>query len=122
MKRDKIIFWIATGLLSLMMLGSATMYFVKYADVAKVFTTLKFPTFVIYPLAIAKLLGVVAITTRLNNTLKEWAYAGFFFNFLLAGSGHIVAKDGEAAGAFIALTLLLVSYFFSHRAFAEEEA
>lgn len=117
-KRDKIIYYVSTGLFTLMMLMSAGMYFVKYPDVSAIFTKLGFPTFIIYPLAIAKILGVAAIWTRMSTMLREWAYAGFFFDFLLAMSAHLAVNDGEHVGAIIAMILLFISYFFGKRAFA----
>lgn len=110
--KNKLLYWIPTGLLCLMMLGSAGMYIFNYEEVAKTFELLGFPVFVIYPLATLKILGVIAILTNQNKTITEWAYAGFFFNFLLAGSGHIMAGDGEAVGAFVAMALLIISRYF----------
>ena len=115
MKTNKIVYWIATGLLCLMMLGSAGMYIFNHAEVAKIFTSLGYPTYIIYPLAIAKILGVIAILTRYSNTLKEWAYAGFFFDFVLALSAHLNAGDGGFITPIIALVLLFVSYFFEKK-------
>ena len=117
--RNLLIYRISTGLLTLMMLGSAGMYFFNYEMVSETFTRLGFPTYIIYPLAIAKLLGLVAIWTKKSETLKEWAYAGFFFDFLLASSGHMVAKDGEWAGAILAMVLLLLSYTYEKKASTE---
>ena len=121
MKTNKIIFWVSTGLLSAMLLMSATyMYIINHDTMAvPAFESLGFPTWIIYPLAVAKLLGIVAITTRKNAKLKEWAYAGFFFNFILAFTGHILANDGEFAASAIALVLLLVSYIFGEKMQAE---
>lgn len=109
-KTVRIIYIVSTGLLTLMMIGSAGMYFFNYKMVSEVFTTLGFPTYIIYPLAIAKILGLIAIWTKKSQTLKEWAYAGFFFDFILASSAHIMINDGEFVGALVALVLLLVSY------------
>jgi hypothetical protein len=117
-KRNKIIYWIATGLLTALMLMSAGMYFMNYEMVSATFTKLGFPTFVIYPLAVAKLLGLVAILSKKSNLLKEWAYAGFFFDFILAFFAHIVAQDGEYAPAFIAIVLLVVSRIYEQKAFS----
>lgn len=117
--RNLLIYRISTGLLTLMMVGSAGMYFFNYEMVSETFTRLGFPTYIIYPLAIAKLLGLVAIWTKKSETLKEWAYAGFFFDFLLASSGHMVAKDGEWAGALLAMVLLLLSYTYEKKSSAE---
>ncbi len=111
-KTNRIIYWVSTGLLCAMMLASATMYFVNYEEVAKVFTSLGHPTHVIYPLAIAKILGVVAILSNRSKLLKEWAYAGFFFDFLLAFGAHMAVADNEWAGAVVAMVLLFVSRYF----------
>ncbi|MGB1019090.1 MAG: DoxX family protein, partial [Chitinophagales bacterium] len=72
MKKAKIIYLISTGLLSLMMLMSAGMYIVKNADVSVIFSGLGFPTYIIYPLAVAKILGIIAIWTKKSQSLKEW--------------------------------------------------
>ncbi|MFK7908262.1 MAG: DoxX family protein, partial [Chitinophagales bacterium] len=101
-KKDKIIFWVSTGLLTALMLMSAGMYFFQYEMVSETFTKLGFPTYIIYPLAVAKILGLIAIWSRKSQMLKEWAYAGFFFDFLLAASAHINVGDGESFPAIIA--------------------
>lgn len=114
-KRNKIIYLAATGLLTALMLMSAGMYFLQYDMVSDTFTRLGFPTYIIYPLAIAKILGLVAIWTKKSQMLKEWAYAGFFFDFLLAASAHINAGDGEFLPAVVAMFLLTVSYVFERK-------
>ena len=114
-RKNRIIYYVSTGFLTLLMLFSAGMYLLYHDMVKNVFINLGFPTYIIYPLAIAKILGLLAIWTKKSNTLKEWAYAGFFFDFLLAGSAHIVVKDGEYLPAIIAITLLLISYIFDKK-------
>lgn len=118
-RTNKTIYWISTGLLSLMMLMSVGMYFFNHAEVSETFTKLGYPTYIIYPLAIAKLLGLVAIWTNKIKALKDWAYAGFFFNFILAIAAHIMINDGEHLPAIIALVLLLVSYMYSKKLLGE---
>jgi hypothetical protein len=115
MKRHKIIYWIATGLLSLMMVGSASFYFLQTEEVAKVFVKLGFPTFLIIPLATAKILAIITLLRNRSSTLVEWAYAGLFFNFVLAALAHYYAQDGEAGAALVALGLLIVSYSFKNK-------
>ncbi|MPQ47691.1 DoxX family protein [Marinifilum sp. N1E240] len=116
-KKNKIIYWIATGLLTALMLMSASMYFLNYEMVSQTFNNLGFPTFVIYPLAIAKILGLIAILSRKSQLLKEWAYAGFFFDFLLAFGGHWIAQDGEYLMALVAMILLVVSRIYDGKVF-----
>ena len=53
MDTQKIIYWSSTALLSIMMLGIATFYFVDTEEAAKEFTKLGFPTYLIFPLATA---------------------------------------------------------------------
>lgn len=116
-KRNKIIYWIVTGLLSGLMLMSASMYFLKYEMVNETFTFLGFPSFLIYPLAIAKLLGLVAIWSNKSKLLKEWAYAGFFFDFIIALGAHFLASDGQSGMAIIAIVLLLISRIYDNKVF-----
>lgn len=110
-KTAKIIYWIATSLLALMMLFSSTMYVVANDQVSEVITGMGFPSWILYPLGVAKILGIIAIITKKSDMLKEWAYAGFFFTFSLAISGHIMAADEGQYGAMFAIVLLLTSYF-----------
>ena len=112
MKTKKIIYWIATGLLCLFMLGAAGMYIFNHQAVTEIFQKLGYPAHIVYPLAIAKILGVIAILSNYSKTLKEWAYAGFFYDFILALSAHLTAGDGEFVPALVALVLLAVSYVF----------
>jgi hypothetical protein len=111
MKTKKIIYWIATGLLSALLLFSLYNYIFNLEMVKELMTGFGFPTYIIYFLIIAKSLGLIAILSNIKGVVKEWAYAGFFFNFLLAFLAHYMAGDGEGAGAAVALLLLAISYF-----------
>ncbi len=99
-----------------MMLGSAGLYFFNHAEVTEIFTRLGYPTYIIYPLAVAKILGLAAIWTGYSRILTEWAYAGFFFDLVLALSAHFAIADGEWPTAAAALVLLAISYFFNKKA------
>ena len=114
-KRDRIIYYLSTGMLTVLMLMSAGMYFFNHEMIAMAFQKLGYPTYIIYPLATAKILGLIAIWTRKSNTLKEWAYAGFFFDVVLAASAHIMAKDGEFAPALLGIVLVLLSYTYERK-------
>ncbi len=118
MKRNKTIYLIFTGLFSALMLFSAGMYFFNHPEVIKAFEALNYPTYLIYPLAIAKVLGLIAIWSKKSKTLEQWAYAGFFFNLLLASFAHISVGDGEFAGAVLGLVFLSVSYISSKKLIA----
>ena len=113
----KIIYWIATVLFSLILLGSAGFYLFAHATVVQNFESLHYPIYLIYPLAAAKILGVAAILSRKSKTLTEWAYAGFFFELLLAASAHVFANVPSPLLALVALALLLISYFLGKKVY-----
>ena len=111
MKVKKIVYWTATILLCFIMLYSASMYFTKVEMVKGFFESLNYPTYIIIPLAVAKVLGVAMILWRKSSWLTEWAYAGFFFDLLLATLAHYHAGDGIIGFSFYGLLLIFPSYF-----------
>jgi hypothetical protein len=117
MNKYKIGFWVATGLFSVMMIAGAVGYLINLENVKPVFIALGYPIHIIVPLAVAKILGILAITTRKSHVLKEWAYAGFCFELILAFMAHISADDHDWLGAIIGLSLLFTSYFLQKKAF-----
>lgn len=114
MKINKIIYYTATLLLSGMMLLSASMYIGKFGEMSAGFRALGYPAYLPIVLATAKILGVVAIIVRRVTLLREWAYAGFFFNFTLALIAHIETRTSFAA-VLVAMTLLITSYVFERK-------
>jgi hypothetical protein len=117
MKLNKIIYWVATAIFCGIMLFSATMYFTQYNMVKGFFQQLGYPVYIIYPLAIAKVLGVVAVLTKKSLLLKEWAYAGFLFDTILAAAAHLNAKDGGQMLAFAAMVMIIVSRIYENKLF-----
>ena len=57
MQLNKIIYWLSTIIFCGIFLFSASMYFTKYEMVKGFFTSLGYPVYIIYPLAIAKVLS-----------------------------------------------------------------
>ena len=110
MKTTKIIYYISTSLLTVLILFSAGMYFFNHEEIAAMFTSFGYPTYIIYPYAIVKILGIVALWFLGTSVIKEWAYAGFFFAFIFAFFAHFMIGDGEQMGAVVAMFLLLISY------------
>jgi hypothetical protein len=115
MKTKKIIYWIATGLLSAMLLMSSGMYIFNNEMIQQLFTSFGYPTYLIYPLVVLKISAVVVLLTQKNSKIKEWAYAGLFFDFVLAFFAHVMVGDGEQFGAILAIILLMVSYIFNDK-------
>lgn len=115
MSIKKIIYWIATLGVCGIFLFSAAMYFTKYDMVKSFFEALNHPTYIVYPLATLKVFGVIIILLRKSNWLTEWAYAGFFFNAVLASAAHCNAGH-EIGLSFVVIPLILISYFLGKSA------
>ncbi|MDA0972708.1 MAG: DoxX family protein [Bacteroidetes bacterium] len=96
-------------------LFSAFMYFTRYDLVEGLYGLLGFPSWLIYPMAGMKILGVTAVLTKVSPLLKEWAYAGFFFDSLLTFTSHHIAADGQGVMAAIALLSVIASRYFDSR-------
>ena len=109
------IYWISTIIMCAIFLFSAFMYLTKYQMVAGFYEHLGFPTWIIYPSALLKLVGVSIIISRKFHVVKEWAYAGFFFDALLATGAHYFAGDGLIGLSTIALIATVLSRFFEWR-------
>jgi hypothetical protein len=91
------------------------MYAFKNKEILKVFTSFGYPIYIIYPLAFLKTLGVTVLWFSKIKWLKEWAYAGLFFNFVLTFFAHFMISDGEQSGALKAIIFLITAYIFSKK-------
>ncbi|AXT52132.1 DoxX family protein [Aquimarina sp. BL5] len=111
----KIIYWIATLAMCGIMLFSAQMYFFNTDMVRGFFESLDYPTYLVIPLAIAKICGIIVILTNKIKWLKEWAYAGFFFDMVLAFTAHHIKDDGQGLFATLGLIFLIISYTTSKK-------
>lgn len=118
MKATKIIYWICTVLVIAMMLFSAYgTFFIHSPEGDKVMAQIQIPMYLMKMLAVGKVLGAIAILVPGYPRLKEWAYAGYFFDlagatfcFIITGSS---VADWTPMAVFAALTL--VSYFTYHK-------
>jgi DoxX-like protein len=72
-------------------------------------------------LAIAKILGVIIILSKKSKLLKEWAYAGMFFDMVLAFIAHYMADDGAGGMAAMGLIALIVSRYFDWKIYGPIE-
>lgn len=115
MKTQRFIYWIATLLTCAVFIYSAQMYFRNTAAVQGYFESLNYPAYIVIPLAIAKVLAVLMLLWRGIPWLTEWAYAGLFFDGILAFVAHINANDGGYLFSLIVLIALPVSYFLGKK-------
>ncbi len=114
-KRNKIIYWIATSLLSLGMLQSGIFAVLKTKEWVNLVTGLGYPVYFLTILGIWKILGVIAILIPRFKLLKEWAYAGFFFAMTGALFSHMAIGDYAVkaiAGPSFQILFIILSWYF----------
>lgn len=112
----KIAYRIVTGLFcSVMIIAAAAEIF--FFDVSvEIVVNLGFPMFIAYVLPVTKILGVTAILSKVSKTLKEWAYAGFFFDLSLAALAHYFKGDPKPLPFITTLIILmLISYYLDRK-------
>jgi uncharacterized membrane protein YphA (DoxX/SURF4 family) len=86
-------YWIATGLLVFAILsGGLAELFQVPGNVAGI-VLLGYPTYFIALIGLWKVLGSIAILAPRFPRLKEWAYAGIFFNVTGAAASHTIVGD-----------------------------
>jgi hypothetical protein len=114
MKKDKIIYWIATALTGLSLLASSFMYLSKNPELIAQFQKTGFPLFFVTLLGVAKLLAAIGLVAPIWSSIKEWAYAGYAFILMGAIWTHIATATPFVA-PLIFLAVLAVSYIYYHK-------
>lgn len=115
MKRNKIIYWVATIWLALGMVATGIQQVLHMPleealapPGAHGIQVLGYPLYFLTIIGVWKILGVVALLVPRTALLKEWAYAGFVFLLTGAVCSHIAVGHG-AAELFPALLLLVLT-------------
>jgi len=111
-KTTKAIYWAGVVFMSLWFGTSGFCELTKNPLVWDITVKLGYPPHFIYILGVAKLSGIVVLLTpnRLLR-LKEWVFAGIFFDILFAFFSKIVVLGFPATiDAIIAFTVISVTY------------
>jgi hypothetical protein len=105
-------YWISTALLSLLYLVSVHLYVTKRDLVKQTQIALGYSADHLVPfMIVVKILGPVAILSRLSVPLSDLAYAGIFYHLILSGMAHLGVRNPKAAvPAVVGLVLLAISF------------
>jgi uncharacterized membrane protein len=115
MKATKIIYWISTAVFGLAFLTTGTLYLIHSPRMVTRLVELGYPFYMLNILGTAKLLGAIALVVPKYPRLKEWAYVGFVIDFVGAIWSHLAVQSSlKALPAFIALTIVIISYVSYH--------
>jgi hypothetical protein len=113
-KNNKIIYWTATGLLSVGMLGSGISQLLHVKEMDELIAHVGYPLYFMYIIGVWKILGVLVLLIPKFKLVKEWAYAGFFFLMTGALVSHLAIGDSGKAiyGPLFQTIFIILSWYF----------
>jgi hypothetical protein len=115
MKRTVLLYWVFTVLFAGLMAFSAIGGIKPSTDAIKLLhDTLGYPVYFIRFISIAKLLGIIAILIPELNKIKEWAYAGLFFDLAGAIYSNIAVGGFDPSMLFLLIWVVagVLSYYY----------
>ncbi len=126
MRRDKLIYWISTGLLcAVMIFGAVNFAFIDRFPFPNgkegAFAHLGLPDYFKVELTVAKALGVLALLIPdVPRTIRDFAYFGFGITLVSASIAHLASGDGRLSVFYVIdplvfLGFAIVSYVYSHK-------
>jgi hypothetical protein len=117
MKKINIAYYVVTGLLTLGLGLGAVGNLMSSEESLVIYRSIGMPDYLCPFLGLAKILGLIAIWIPGYPRIKEWAYAGLFYDLLGATYGGIVAGPEPAGASFIVIIIVFVfaSYFLYHK-------
>jgi len=111
MKAKTIVYWTMTGLVAFFIGGGGASQIWQYeGNPHGVVPQLEYPMYFFAILGFWKVLGAIAILAPRFPLLKEWAYAGIFFD-LTGAAASCAAVGGYGAYAFHVIAPLIITGF-----------
>ena len=112
MKGRTIGYWTATGLTALVFGSGGIFQLLGNPGAVEGIRNLGYPAHFILLLGIWKLLGVLAVLAPRFPRLKEWAYAGMFFDLTAASVAHAAVGDpvGNVVAPVVILGIVMASW------------
>ena len=105
-----IAYWLLTVVIAFELAAGALWDLLRIEYVRVVFAHLGYPLYLLVILGVWRIPGALALLCPRFPRLKEWAYAGAFFDYTGAAASHILAGDGPGQWVgpliFSAFTLL----------------
>lgn len=123
MKKEKIFYWSSTTLIALF--EGVMPALTSQSEMAKEgIRHLGYPPYFGNALVVFKVFGVLLLAIPgVPKCVKEWAYAGFAFDFIFAAISHgaVDGINGQTFFPFIVLAILAVSYIYYHKLNPDKE-
>jgi hypothetical protein len=111
MKAKNIVYWIMTGLVAFFIGGGGASQIWQYrTNPHGIIPELLYPAYFFAILGLWKMLGAIAILVPHFPLLKEWAYAGIFFD-LTGAAASCALVGGYGAYGFHVIAPLIITGF-----------
>lgn len=125
MKKDKIIYWAATGIVFLF--DTVMPALTSHTELAKQgIARLGYPDYFRIQLTVFKIIGgLLLVLPFVPSRYKEWAYVGFGISFISAFIGHGVVDgftNGQTLFPLVIFGVLTISYVYYHKLLQYKEA
>ena len=102
-------YWVITGLMAVFMMLGAVPDVLQVPEAVAFFAHLGYPAYLLPFLGTAKCLGVAAVLAPVAPRLKEWAFAGLFFDVSGAVYSHMSVGDPATVVAFPFTGIVLIT-------------
>ncbi|WP_407572487.1 DoxX family protein [Deinococcus altitudinis] len=112
------LYWIATGLFTLLFAASILLGLGDLKESYTEYTRLGFTEpWQVYFNSLGKIFGLLAIYHNRSRTLKDFAFAGFFFDLLLALVAHIAQGESKFLIPLVSLGIWWFAFAMNRKVF-----
>lgn len=87
-------YWLTTIVVALQVTAGAYFDLIRLPAFSQTVQHLGYPLYLLTILGILRILALIALLAPRFPRLKEWTYAGLFFEFTVAVTSHIIVGDG----------------------------
>jgi len=87
-------YWIITAIVALQVAAGAYFDLTGFPAFSQIAQHLGYPLYLLSILGVLRILALIALLAPRFPRLKEWTYAGLFFEYTVAAASHIAVGDG----------------------------
>lgn len=111
----RVLYFTALGFLSIVFLVSIGLSVFDAAGTVAEYRRLSFPEWLLIPKTMANALGLLALFQTRSQILKDFAFAGFLYNLLLALGAHIAQQETAVILPIVGLATWTFAFIMDRR-------
>jgi hypothetical protein len=118
----RIAYWVSTLVLVFVLVSGGIGEFFHMWGTLETVSILGYPAYLLDIIGFWKIAAGIVLLVPISRTLREWAYAGIFFNMTGAAASHALAGDFGPFAFHVIATLLLAGLALAARALEARSA